>query len=136
MQDQRRTRAQIPCLLCMESSQQLEAEAERALPSTGNSSTLAKPLAPEEVRPNEFVTLLHEVAEVPSFFWSFDSWRLAPDQPVRIRFTPPTCGVPLKVKSVCLPFVLVKHPTGEERSLDLRKCRVARLAKRHAERAW
>jgi hypothetical protein len=120
----------------MQSSRTTDTEAESTDQPSDKSSTLAKALAPEEVRRGEFVTLLHEYAEVPTFFWCCDNTLLPPEEPVRIRFIPTTCGVPLKVKSVCLPFVFVKHPTGEERSLDLRKCRVARLAKRHALRAW
>ncbi|MEX0642749.1 MAG: hypothetical protein WD468_08620 [Pirellulales bacterium] len=120
----------------MESSRQIAAAAESADEPSHKGSTLSKPLAPEEVRKDEFVTLLHETAEVPSFFWCCDNTLLTPEEPVRIRFIASTCGIPLKVKSVCLPFVLVKHPTGVQRSLDLRKCRVARLTKRYATRAW
>ena len=120
----------------MELSRQTEAAAESTEQPSPKSSTLAKTLAPEEVRPGEFVTLLREYAEVPSFYWCRDNTLLAPEEPVRIRLIPTTCGEPLKVKAVCLPFVLVKHPSGAERSLDLRKCRVARLANRYASVAW
>jgi hypothetical protein len=99
-------------------------------------STLARALAPEDVRPGDYVALLHEICDYPSFYWCADSTLLPPDQPVRIRFTPNDESIPLKVKSVCLPFVLVMMPWRGKRTLDLRKCRLARLDKRYAAAAW
>ena len=55
---------------------------------------------------------------------------------VRIRFMPRDQGAPLKVRSVCLPFVLVKSPTATQAMLDLRTCQLARLDHVHAKRAW
>ncbi len=97
---------------------------------------LAKALAPEEIRAGDFVTPLYVVAEVPSYWWCGESWELPRDEPVRIRFTPTTDGVPLRVKSVCLPFVLVKCPGGAAGMIDTRKCQLARLDDPHARRAW
>jgi hypothetical protein len=99
-------------------------------------ATLAKALAPEDIRPGDFVTPLHVVAEVPSYYWFSEGWSLPADEPVRIRFTSPGDGLPLKVKSICLPFVLVKQASGERLTLDLRKCQLARLGRRYAKRAW
>jgi hypothetical protein len=119
----------------MEGSRQTDADRETEQPSlTG--STLAKMLAPEEVQAGQYVTVLHEVAEFPSFYWFCDNVFLDPEEVIRMRYLPVDGGLPLKVRSVCLPFVLVKLPTGEERPLDLRKCRVARLTQRYATRAW
>ena len=98
--------------------------------------TLAKALAPEDVRPGDFVALLHVIAELPSFLWCTETWALPVHEPVRIQFAPGGGGVPLKVKSVCLPFVLVKLPTGGRRTLDLRQCRLARLDISYAKLAW
>lgn len=120
----------------MASSRQTEIEADSVAEPSACGSTLAKALAPEEVRPGQFVTLLQEIAEVPSYFWCRDSALVAPEEMVRVRFIPSASGEPLKVMSVCLPFVLVKNPAGHERPLDLRKYRLARLSKRYAKRAW
>lgn len=116
----------------MASSPKTEADATR---SAAN-ATLAKALAPEEIRPGDYVTALHVIAEVPSFYWFSDGWSLPVDQPVRIRLTSSSDGMPLKVKSLCLPFVLVKQASGDQRTLDVRKCQLARLNKRYAKRAW
>jgi hypothetical protein len=114
----------------MASSQQTHVKAK----SAAAEATLAKALAPEDIRPGDYVTPLSVVAEVPSFYWWADAWSLPADQPVRIRFTAPSDGVPLKVKSVCLPFVLMKQASGERITLDLRKWRVARLDRDYAPR--
>jgi hypothetical protein len=98
----------------------------------GARSALACVVAPEDVAVGDFIALLNEVAEVPSFYWPCADWRLPHDQPVRIRFMPREAGLPLKVKSLCLPFVLVKHPAGEMRTLDVRQCQLARLDRKYA----
>jgi hypothetical protein len=99
-------------------------------------ATLAKPLAPEEIRQGDFVTPLWVIAEIPSFWWRSDSWTLPIEEPVRIRFLPNYEGMPLKVRSVCVPFVLVKAPSGEQKVIDLRSCQLAKLDKSHAMQAW
>jgi hypothetical protein len=99
-------------------------------------ATLAKALAPEDVCPGDYVTPLFVFAEVPSYWWCAESWSLPINEPVRICFTPNCDGMPLRVKSVCLPFVLAKNPIGESSTLDLRKCQLARLDPAHAKRVW
>jgi hypothetical protein len=107
----------------------------KAQPSE-DGSTLARALAPEDVRSGDYVALLYEIYDYPSFYWCADSTLLPPDQPVRIRVAPGDESIPLKVKSVCLPFVLVTMPSRGKRTLDLRKCRLARLDKKYAAAAW
>jgi hypothetical protein len=98
--------------------------------------TLARPLAPEDVRPGEYVAVLHVICELPSFLWAADAYAVPLDQPIRIPFVPPGGGVALRVTSVCLPFVLVKSARGARRTLDLRQCRLARLDRRFATATW
>ena len=89
--------------------------------------TTAKVLAPEDVRAGDYVALLHVVHEVPSFWWCSEIGTIRPDEPVRIPFVPNNGGVPLRVRSICLPFILVKAPSGKLRNLDVRRYRLARL---------
>jgi len=103
--------------------------------TTAAAATLAKALAPEEIHPGDYVTPLHMIAEVPSYWWC-DDWRRPREEPVRMRFTTSCDGAPLRVKSVCLPFVLLKHPAGHTTTLDLRRCQLARLDCDFAKRAW
>jgi hypothetical protein len=119
----------------MRSSEQQQVDArgtQRAAPC----ATLAKSLAPEEIRPGDFVTPLYVTAELPSFLWHADAATLPLDDPIRMQFVPPDGGVPMKVKSACLPFVLVKLPTGKQQVLDVRLCRLARLDPGYAAVIW
>ncbi len=97
---------------------------------------LAKVLAPEDIRPRDLVALLFVITEVPSFCWNGGSWNLPHDQAVRIRLMHECDGMPLRVKSICLPFVLVKTPSGDQNTIDLRKYQVARLHQNYAKQAW
>ncbi len=58
------------------------------------------------------------------------------DEPVRIQLVPHGSGRPLKVESICLPFVLVKRPSGKRRTLDLRTCRLAGLDEGFGTVSW
>jgi hypothetical protein len=44
--------------------------------------------------------------------------------------------VPLKVFTICLPFVYAKTATGEVHTLDLRRHQVARLDREAAKEVW
>lgn len=101
-----------------------------------NDLTTAKVLAPEDVRAGDYVTLLHVIHELPSFWWCGEIGTIRPDEPVRVPFLPNNGGVPLRVRSICLPFILVKAPSGELRNLDVRRHRLARLDRAHARAAW
>jgi hypothetical protein len=98
--------------------------------------TTAKVLAPEDVRAGDYVALLHVIHELPSFFWCGGMGTMRPDEPVRVPFVPNNGGVPLRVRSICLPFILVKAPTGKLRNLDVWRYRLARLDRAHARAAW
>lgn len=102
-------------------------------------STLAKPVAPEDLRRGDYVAVLTEVVELPSFLWGCESHTLPPDEPVTIRYRPLESGRPLKVRQVCLPFVLVRLPCGHTRTLDIRSCTLARLSPSYGQqvrKAW
>lgn len=98
-------------------------------------TSLAKALAPEEIRRGDFVAPLYVITEWPSWYWDDDALQ-SREEPVRVRITPREEAQPLKVRGVCLPFILVKTPAGDERTLDVRKCRLARLERAFAALAW
>lgn len=99
-------------------------------------ASLARPLAAEDLRCGDFVSILHEVVEYPSFFWSCDPELWPPGEPVRMRLRPSDGGTPLKVKAICLPFVFVKSPCGKHRTLDVRQQHLVRLSREYARRVW
>jgi hypothetical protein len=99
-------------------------------------STLARALAPEDIRPGDYIALLHEIYELPSFYWCADAALMPVERPVRIRYVPHEDQVPLRVMHVCLPFVLVDSPQGTCRTIDLRLRQLARLDRAFAKAAW
>src|ERR1700722_4762210 len=99
-------------------------------------SKTAKVLAPEDGRAAASVARWKVVEEIPSYCWFGGISTTRPDEPVRVPFVPKNGGVPLRVRSVCLPFILVKAPSGKLRNLDVRLSRLARLDRAHARAAW
>jgi hypothetical protein len=98
-------------------------------------AALAKALAPEDIRPGDYVAPLFEVVEWPS--WYRDDCVLGESrEPLRNAMLPTCEPAPLKVVAVCLPLVLARRPTKEEVTLDVRRYRLARLDRRFARRAW
>ena len=98
--------------------------------------TLAKTLAPEDVRRGDYVAVLSEEYEYPAFAWLCDHSLTSHDEMIRVRFRPRETTGPLRVIDACLPFVFVKEPKGESRTLDLRAVRLARLDRAYAKRVW
>jgi hypothetical protein len=96
--------------------------------------TLAKTLAPEDVRPGDYVAVLSEEYEYAKFAWSCDASLSDGDNILRVRFKPRETSGPLRVIDACLPFVFVKGPKGAGRTLDLRVVRLARLDRSYAKR--
>jgi hypothetical protein len=84
----------------------------------------------------DFVAVLRMTWELPSYLWCADASILPPHEPVRVSLLPEPGGVPLKVKAVCLPFVLVETHAGQAETLDVRRCQLARLDQGYAEEAW
>jgi hypothetical protein len=103
--------------------------------SAARSATLAQSLAPEDIAPGDYVSVLHEVFEYPSWYWCDESFAASREQVVRIAYTPRDEATPLKVRAVCLPFVLVQQPCGRTRTLDVRTSRLARLDRAYAAAA-
>jgi hypothetical protein len=97
---------------------------------------VSKSLAAEDLRCGDFVSILSEVVEFPSFFWSCDPQLVPPNEPVRMHCNTSDCGQPLKVKAICLPFIFVKKPCGRHRTLDVRQQRLVRLDPDYARPVW
>lgn len=104
-------------------------------PATDRDTTLAKPLAPEDVRPGDFVAVLDEEYQWPASAWYCDPPAHA-DKVIYVRLRPREVSAPLEVIDACLPFVFVKPPKGNGQTLDLRAVRLARLNRDYARRVW
>ena len=99
-------------------------------------ATLAHRLAPEEIRPGDYVAVLHDVIEFPTWYWCDEASLTPRDELVRILYIPREDAVPQKIRAVCLPFVFAKKPCGGQHTLDVRRTRVARLDRAYAAAAW
>lgn len=97
-------------------------------------ATLARPLAPEDVRPGDYVAVLSEEYEYPAIAWYCEPPMGRETEVIRVRLRPRDTDAPLRVVDACLPFVYVEPPKGPGRTLDLRAVRVARLDRRYARR--
>lgn len=103
--------------------------------SKTEATTIAASVAPEDLKCGDFVAVLTEVIEYPSFLW-FDLVGSERAELVRVRCIPSGAGMPLKVKAICLPFVFVKLPTGQSETIDIRKVQLVRLNECYGKTVW
>ena len=112
-------------------------EATKAVDETDAGQTgAARALAPEEIQIGDYVAQLFVTYDLPSYLWNTCDTSLRPHELVRLQLMPATGGTPLKVISVCLPFVIVKTPTGDPKTLDIRQTTLARLDTHYAKASW
>ena len=104
--------------------------------ATSYESFVARSLAPEDLRRGDYVTVISEIVEWPSFYWHCDSQVWPPQEPIRLRRYSEEGGTPLKIKAICLPFVFVKKPCGGHLTLDIRQHRLVRLPLPYARTVW
>ena len=98
--------------------------------------TLAATVAGEDLACGDFVALLHEFVDVPSYMWPCDGFRLSPHELVRLKFFPSQAGQPLRVITICLPFVYAKSADGVLTTIDTRQAQLVRLDRRCAKSVW
>jgi hypothetical protein len=104
--------------------------------TTKTEGHVSRSLAAEDLEQGDYVGILSEIVEWPSFFWHCDAQLLPPGELVRLQCRASEGGTPLKVKAICLPFVFVKSPGGQHRILDVRRHRLVRLTREYAELVW
>lgn len=103
---------------------------------TTRPTSVVATVAPEDLQQGDYVAVASVICEFPSFFWMGDAETMPPGEVVRIQTLPGDAGTPLRIKDVCLPFVLVKCPDGQVQSLDVRQTQLVRLRRRYAKTAW
>lgn len=100
-------------------------------------STVAATVAGDDLRCGDYIAVLTQTCELPSFLWDNSDFRLSPHELVRLQVIPCDAGLPLKVFAICLPFVYVFPPGKKEvKTLDLRRMQLVRLNKTHAKTVW
>ena len=91
-------------------------------------------LAPEDLRPGQDVAILSETHECPTWLWcGVDMPGLRADEFVRLQSVGRGGGRPLRVKAVCLPFVLLTKSDGKSRTLDVRRVHLVKLDRAYAK---
>jgi hypothetical protein len=98
-------------------------------------TALASSVAHEDLRVDDYVSVLNEIVEIPSFLWP-DSTPNAEDAIVKVKYQATESGLPLKIKTICLPYVYVKSPYGQSQTLDVRQVQLVRLKKRYSKTIW
>lgn len=99
-------------------------------------TTVAARVAGEDIKLGDYVTVLNEIVELPSFLWSCSGGTLPADEPVRLRYMPSDAGQPYKVVSVCLPFVYTERPRGGTTTFDTRQSQLVRLDAKSGRTIW
>lgn len=98
--------------------------------------SVSQPVAPEDIRPGQYLTILSFVDEVPSYIWfPADHALMPPERVVRLERMW-SGGEAMRVKAVCLPLVFVTLPCGKPRTLDTRRYRLARLSNAFGKVVW
>jgi hypothetical protein len=101
---------------------------------SANNPSVARVLAPEDVRVGQFVALFTRTDE--HYDSALFSCSAAGPRKVRIHWLADEGSKPLRVEGVCIPFVLVRTPKGKAKMLDLRRDGLVRLDPRFAWRAF
>jgi len=98
-------------------------------------NALAARVASEDLRRGDFVAVLSQIVELPSFLWT-DALPVGQEELVRLRRLPTAARAPLKIEAICLPFLFVKQPNGQFETLDVRLISLARLEEDYARTVW
>ncbi len=99
-------------------------------------TTVAARIAGEDIAQGDFVTILSEIIELPSYLWACSGLSQPIDEPVRTRYLPRVVGKPHKVVAVCLPFVYVKQTNGNLTAFDTRQQQLVRLDRDTGRSLW
>ncbi len=102
----------------------------------GAATTVAARIAGEDIAKGDYVTVLSEIIEAPSFLWDCSGLSIPLDEPVRTRYMPRSAGEPHKVVAVCLPFVYAERPRGNLIAFDTRQQQLVRLDHTTGRSLW
>ncbi|WP_437203645.1 hypothetical protein [Planctomicrobium sp. SH664] len=100
------------------------------------SSTMARPVGPEDLRCGDFIAVLQEVVEVPTFPAGECFVESSAMTPQRYSYCPRRPAGPLRIEALCLPFVFVRNAKGQHRTLDIRLSQLARLDEDYSKTVW
>ncbi len=97
--------------------------------------TMSKMLAPEDILRGDYVMAMTESVQMIA-----GACRGAIESPaprvVTLEVLADEDRGPMRVREVCLPFVLVRDPKGAHKVIDLRRVRLARLSPEFGQAAF
>ncbi len=96
----------------------------------------AATVAGEDLACGDYIAILNETVDLPSFLWDACGASLSPHELVRVKVIPGNAGHPLKVIAICLPFVYAKTPSGKTATIDTRRTQLVRLDRQCAKAIW
>ena len=99
-------------------------------------TTVAARIGGEDIAKGDYVTILSEIIELPSYLWDCSGLSQPIDELVRLRYLPRAAGEPHKVIAVCLPFVYAKRPKGNLIAFDTRQQQLVRLDRDNGRSLW
>ena len=99
-------------------------------------TTVAARIAGEDIAKGDYVSILSEIIELPSYLWDCSGIAQPIDELVRLRYLPRAAGEPHKVVAVCLPFVYAKRPKGNLIAFDTRQQQLVRLDRDNGRSLW
>lgn len=97
---------------------------------------LSATVAGEDLSAGDFVSVLVQTFEFPSFFWPCGEHALAPTDVVRLTVVPSEAGELLRVVGVSLPFVYVEKAVTGIAVIDIRSTQLVRVAPDTAKVVW
>jgi hypothetical protein len=97
---------------------------------------VAATIAGEDLACGDYVALLNQTVDFPSFLWDACGLSLSPHELVRLKVIPATAGYPLRVIAICLPFVYAKTPSRETLTVDTRCTQLVKLHRKSAKTVW
>lgn len=99
-------------------------------------SKVAATVSGEDLACGDYVALLTETVDVPSYLWDRCETPLSPHEMVTLKLIPEDAGQPLKVVAACLPFVYAQTPNLETVTVDTRRAHLVRLDRKCAKVIW
>ncbi len=94
---------------------------------------MTRPVAPEDLRPGDYVAALQVVSER---VWPLFSLDEKPPRLVHVVHWPRHNWQPMRVEEICLPFVLLETPRGKHCVIDVRQYRLGRVSESFGRRLF
>ena len=98
--------------------------------------TTSRQCAPEDLKAGDYISIARVTCELLPACFDEPFTPQRDLEPLRFSFMPDNAGKPLKIKQLCLPFVLVKQANGRHETLDLRRHHVLKLDTAYGKKAF